>query len=129
MIPDLPPFVFHVWGDQEGPADLPPSLPPSGLDQASGFTHLSTSKWVPRTAARHYAPFKTLWLLEVDTGLCAENGGVFRWVEGPDDGQGVLALVDGAGAPFLLRSEWVKSIVALGRPRSDDWSEHVGPGE
>ncbi len=129
MIPELPAFVFHLWGDQDGPAHMPPSIPPSDLDKASGFTHLSTAKWVPRTAARHYSSFKILWLLEVDTELCIENGGVFRWVEGPDGGQGVLALVDEAGAPFLLRPGWVKSVVALARPRSNDWREHDGPGE
>jgi hypothetical protein len=129
MIPDLPPFAFYIWGDQDGPADMPSPIPPSGLDKASGFTHLSTSKWVPRAAARHHASFKILWLLEVDTELCVENGGVFRWVEGPDGGQGGLALVDEAGALFLLRPGWIRSVVALGRPQSKDWSEHAGPSE
>lgn len=129
MIPGLPPFVFYIWGDQDGPGNMPSLIPPSDLDKASGFTHLSTSRWVPRAAAAHYASFERLWLLEVDTELCAENGGVFRWIEGPESGQGLLALVDGAGAPLPLRSGWVRSIVALGRPRSKDWREHAGPDE
>lgn len=124
----LPPFVFHIHDDPKGPANLPSSVPPSSLDQTSGFTHLSTSNAVCQTAAKHYASYKTLWLLEVDTELCVEHGGTFRWVEGPTDGDGILALVDAGGAPFLLRSEWIRSIVALGRPASGDWAAHSGPG-
>jgi hypothetical protein len=126
MNPTIPEFVFHLWPSEDAPEGLS-TIPASPLDRSSGFTHLSTAQRVGQTAFDHYSSLELLWLHEIDTELCLKNGGVFRWVSGPDEGEGVLALVDASGEPLPVPLTWVRSVVALGRPAGGDWREHTGP--
>lgn len=127
MTPSIPEFVFHLWPSEDAPPESLATIPASPLDRSSGFTFLATARRVSQTAFEHHSSFKILWLHEIDTELCLQNGGEFRWVSGPDEGEGVLALVDASGAPFPVPLTWVRSVVALGQPAGGDWREHTGP--
>lgn len=60
-----PPTFWYKILDSPPPTPLPATLPPTALDAADNFIHLSTAGQVPTTASLFFSSHTTLWVLKL----------------------------------------------------------------
>ncbi|CAN8105674.1 unnamed protein product [Discula destructiva] len=90
----LPKYVYKIL-DLEPSTPIPEAIPPSDLDRADGFIHLSTASQIPITASLFFAANTTLWLLKI---RYAPIAAACKWDDPPNDNDGCPHLYGSFGA-------------------------------
>ncbi|KAJ4396410.1 hypothetical protein N0V93_000629 [Gnomoniopsis smithogilvyi] len=90
----LPKYVYKII-DSAPPSPIPKVFPPSDLDKADGFIHLSTASQIPITASLFFASHTTLWLLKIRYEPISSSS---KWDDPPNDNDGCPHLYGSFGA-------------------------------